>query len=119
MPRAPRTPPSDTLWQSMPISKLLDLLGSRFLLPSDQLGALGEGAYLLAWSVAGVTELRVLERLRDALLEIMSAGGTVGDWMDSLDQILEDTGWGTTAGHAETIFRTTLWVCEVTTWVGK
>jgi len=87
---------------------LLELLASRLLLPRDAIRAAGEGAYLLAWGVAGVTQLTTLTALRDALLDVIREGGTLADWRDSLEEILASTGWGTTAWHAETIFRTTL-----------
>ena len=108
MPRAPRTPPADALWSPMPPARILALFRDRLLLPADVVRAAGEGAYNLAWAVAGVTELSVLERLRDAISEIVEGGGTIRDWLDALDDILDDTGWGTTRAHAETIFRTTL-----------
>lgn len=89
-------------------SQVLKVLAEKLLLTKDQIEALGEYAYLIAWTVAYVTELRVLEALRESLLVIIREGGTLDDWRDALDDIWDQYGWGTSDWHAETIMRTTL-----------
>lgn len=101
-------PKVDDLWTFLPVDELLRLFLEKQLLPVETVKAIGDAAWSLAWSVAHVTELAVLETLRGALRDVIAEGGTLRDWLRSLDDILETTGWGTTKAHAQTIFRTTL-----------
>jgi SPP1 gp7 family putative phage head morphogenesis protein len=102
------TPPHDRLFKPLPPDRVLKIFEDRLLLPRETLKEIGEGAYSLAWSVAGVTEFGVLETLRDALSDVIKEGGTLEDWLGSLEDILDSSGWGTSEARAETIFRTTL-----------
>ena len=110
MPLAPRTPPFNPTFKPVAPDRLLKLLGQKFLLPKEELAALAEelgaGVWELAWSVATVTDLAVMETLRASLLETIQTGGTMRDWI----RMLDDMGWRSPLGtwHEETIFRTTL-----------
>jgi uncharacterized protein with gpF-like domain len=70
---------------------------------ADELGA---GVWQLAWTVATVTDLAVMEAIRGTFEEIIEGGGTMRDWLSMLD----DMGWRSPLGawHEETIFRTML-----------
>lgn len=97
------------LFKPLSPQKVLEWLREKALVTDpDELAMLGEEAYRLAWSVASVTELSVLESLREGLQTVISEGGTVRDWLGMLDELAAETGWSTTDGHAQTIFRTTL-----------
>lgn len=110
MPLAPRTPPFNPTFKPVAPDRLLKLLGQKFLLPKEDLARLaaelGDGVWQLAWSVATVTDLAVMETLRASLLETIRTGGTLRDWTKMLD----DAGWRSPLDtwHEETIFRTTL-----------
>lgn len=110
MPLAPRVPPFKPTFRPVPPDRLLKLLGEKFLLPKEDLAKLaaelGAGVWELAWSVATVTDLAVMESLRASLLETIRSGGTMRDWVKALDR----GGWRSPLGpwHEETIFRTTL-----------
>jgi hypothetical protein len=89
---------------------MVKILADKLALPADEIariaGELGDGVWDLAWSVASVTDLSVLESLRESLVTIMQEGGTLRDWLSMLD----DLGWRSPlgAGHEKTIFNTTL-----------
>lgn len=110
MPLAPRIPPFNPTFKPVAPDQLLKLLGQKFLLPKEELARLaaelGDGVWQLAWSVATVTDLAVMESLRASLLETIRTGGTMRDWIQTLD----DMGWRSPLGawHEEMIFRTTL-----------
>lgn len=109
MPVRPPTPPTPgILFQPLPVDRIMKLLQDKALVPKEQLDLLAEGAHTLAWTVARVTNVDVMEALRGALLDVIANGGTVKDWRNNLKEILVATGWGTSRGHATTIFRTTL-----------
>lgn len=110
MPIAPYVPPFKPTFRPVAPDRLLKLLGEKLLLPKEELAQLaaelGDGVWELAWNVATVTDLAVMESLRASLLETIRTGGTMRDWIKALD----DAGWRSPlgAGHEETIFRTTL-----------
>jgi len=110
MPVAPYVPPFKPTFRPVAPDRLLKLLGEKLLLPKEELARLaaelGAGVWELAWTVATVTDLAVMETLRASLLETIKTGGTLRDWRKMLD----DSGWRSPLGkwHEETIFRTTL-----------
>lgn len=110
MPRNPRTPPFSPTFQPASPDELKRTLGEKLLLPPAEIAAiaaeLGDGVWDLAWSVATVTDMTLLESLRESLLEIIQSGGTIRDWKAMLDEL----GWRSPLGawHEDTIFRTTL-----------
>jgi len=95
-------------WRPMSPQRAREILQSKLLLQKQDLEKLGHVAYTIAWTVARVAELRVLEALRQALVRVIEEGGTLDDWTAALDNILDTTGWGTSPWHAETIMRTTI-----------
>lgn len=110
MPKNPRTPPFSPTFQPASPDEMKRILAEKLLLPAAEIEAiaaeLGAGVWDLAWSVATVTDMTLLESLRESLLEIIQSGGTIRDWKAMLD----DIGWRSPLGawHEDTIFRTTL-----------
>lgn len=105
----PRRPSVPHLVYAAPMSpaKVASELNVRILLPKDQIAALGEEAFTIAWTVAHTTSLRVLRDVRESLVKVLAEGTTFREWKRTLTATMAGQ-WSATSGHLLTVFRTTI-----------
>lgn len=97
----------DALPFDLPFTEASKYFARKVPLSREEFDVLSDWAKQRAFTVATVTKASILSDLMDATQRAIDDGISLGEFQAALDDVMASTGWlGTTAWHAETIFRT-------------
>lgn len=83
----------DAIRFNLPFQAAIDYFRDKLNVPTEAWDTLWKQQHQKSFSVAGAVQQDLIQDLRESIDQVLAEGGTIRDFQDNFDQIVQDHGW--------------------------